>query len=144
MQIIEGFRLITNFLKAKVGERSIVSQSIISYLQDFPLQDLDLVTKKYVDDIFESLDNPEKKSLIQISGNTIIDWQSVANDSEGNPNPEGQTYEDWFGDFPGTVSCWVEDGSGSRVLLPLPVVRLANGDLNIDASNLTNVIVIII
>lgn len=57
MQIVEGIRAIFSYFKAKVGDRSIISESIIEYNGDKPLQDYDLIYKKWFDENSEGQDN---------------------------------------------------------------------------------------
>lgn len=140
MQILTAFRVVTDFLKARFGSK-IISQNVITYTEEFGLDDLDLIYKKYLDLVIDSLDIPTK-SLLIISGETTLDWfDGFATDENGTPTLS--TWSEKYGDLP-TIQCWINLGSGVYVLNDLPITHdTVNGTLTIDASGTTNTKIII-
>lgn len=143
MQIVEGIRGIFTYLKAKVGESFILSEDVISYGQDKALDDYDLVYKRFLMDEIESISDNSPKSLLMISGNITIDWESVATDDQGDPRSDGAAYIDLYGEYPKAITCYVPDGTGAEAVIQLQTERLANGNFRINADGLTDVVVII-
>lgn len=143
MQIVEGIRGIFSYLKAKVGEAFILAENVISYGEAKALDDYDLVYKKFVMDEINAIYDTSAKSLLSISGDTVIDWDSVATDDQGDPRADGATYAGLYGDYPKAITCYVSDGTGVQAVIQLQTERLANGNLRINADGLTDVIVII-
>jgi hypothetical protein len=140
MQILTAFRVLVNFLKSRDGG-NIQAQNIITYTEEFGLDDLDLVYKKYLDLIIDSLAIPTKSKLL-ISGDTTLDWtDGFATDEDGIPTLS--TWSEKYGDLP-TIQCWINIGDDVYVLNDLPVTHdTINGTLTIDASGLTDVKIII-
>ena len=140
MQILTAFRVLVNFLKSRDGN-NIQAQNIITYTEEFGLDDLDLIYKKHLDLELESLNIPSKSKLI-ISGTTIIDWtDGLATDENGDDLLD--TWSDKYGNTP-TIQCWINLGSGVYVLNDLPITHdTVNGTLTIDASGTTNTKIII-
>jgi len=140
MQILTAFRVLVNFLKSRDGN-NIQAQNIIAYTEEFGLDDLDLIYKKYLDSVIDSLAIPTKSKLL-ISGNTTIDWtDGFATDTDGTPTLS--TWSEKFGDNP-TIQCWIDLGSNVYVLNSLPITHdEINGTLTIEATGLTDVKIII-
>ena len=140
MQILTAFRVLVNFLKSKNGS-NIQAQNIITYTEEFGLDDLDLVYKKYLDLVIDALAIPSKSKLL-ISGDTTLDWtDGFATDEDGIPTLS--TWSEKFGDNP-TIQCWIDLGSNVYVLNSLPITHdEINGTLTIEASGLTDVKIII-
>ena len=140
MQILTAFRVLVNFLKSRDGN-NIQAQNIITYTEEFGLDDLDLVYKKYLDLVIDSLAIPSK-SLLLVTGSTILDWNDgFATDTSGTPTLS--TWSEKYGDLP-TIQCWINIGDDVYVLNDLPVTHdTINGTLTIDASGLTDVKIII-
>ena len=140
MQILTAFRVLVNFLKSRDGG-NIQAQNIITYTEEFGLDDLDLVYKKYLDLVIDSLAIPTKSKLL-ISGDTTLDWtDGFATDEDGIPTLS--TWSEKYGDLP-TIQCWINIGDDVYVLNDLPVTHdTINGTLTIDASGLTDVKIII-
>jgi len=96
MQILTAFRVLVNFLKSRDGN-NIQAQNIITYTEEFGLDDLDLIYKKHLDLELESLNIPSKSKLI-ISGDTTLDWvEGFATDVDGTPTLS--TWSEKFGDL---------------------------------------------
>ena len=140
MQILTAYRVVTDFLKARFGSK-IISQNVITYTEEFGLDDLDLVYKKYLDLVIDSLAIPSKSKLL-ISGDTTLDWtDGFATDTDGTPTLS--TWSEKFGNNP-TIQCWIDLGSNVYVLNSLPITHdEINGTLTIEASGLTDVKIII-
>jgi hypothetical protein len=140
MQILTAFRVLVNFLKSRDGG-NIQAQNIITYTEEFGLDDLDLVYKKYLDLIIDSLAIPTKSKLL-ISGDTTLDWtDGFATDEDGIPTLS--TWSEKYGDLP-TIQCWIDLGSNVYVLNSLPITHdTINGTLTIEATGLTDVKIII-
>lgn len=143
MQIVEGIRGIFTYLRAKIGEPFILAESIISYGEEKALEDYDLVYKKFVLDEIKSLYDESAKSLLRLSGDTTIDWNSTATDDQGDARDDGATYGELYGDYPKSITCYVPDGTGAEAIVQLQTERLANGNFRINADGLTDVVVII-
>jgi len=140
MQILTAFRVLVNFLKSRDGN-NIQAQNIITYTEEFGLDDLDLIYKKHLDLELESLNIPSKSKLI-ISGDTTLDWEDgFATDENGTPT--SSTWSEKFGNNP-TIQCWIDLGSNVYVLNSLPITHdEINGTLTIEATGLTDVKIII-
>lgn len=140
MQILTAFRVLVNFLKSRDGN-NIQAQNIITYTEEFGLDDLDLIYKKHLDLELESLNIPSKSKLI-ISGDTTLDWSDgFATDTDGTPTLS--TWSEKFGNNP-TIQCWINIGDSVYVLNDLPITHdTINGTLTIEASGLTDVKIII-
>ena len=140
MQILTAFRIIADSLKARSGVK-IASQNVITYTEEFGLSDLDLIYKKYLDSVIDSLAIPTKSKLL-ISGDTTLDWvDGFATDTDGTPTLS--TWSEKFGNNP-TIQCWIDLGSNVYVLNSLPITHdEINGTLTIEASGLTDVKIII-
>jgi hypothetical protein len=140
MQILTAFRVLVNFLKSRDGN-NIQAQNIITYTEEFGLDDLDLVYKKYLDLVIDSLAIPSK-SLLLVTGSTILDWNDgFATDEDGIPTLS--TWSEKYGDLP-TIQCWINIGDDVYVLNDLPVTHdTINGTLTIEATGLTDVKIII-
>jgi len=140
MQILTAFRIIADSLKARSGAK-IASQNVITYTEEFGLSDLDLIYKKYLDLVIDSLAIPSKSKLL-ISGDTTLDWtDGFATDTDGTPTLS--TWSEKFGNNP-TIQCWIDLGSNVYVLNSLPITHdEINGTLTIEASGLTDVKIII-
>ena len=140
MQILTAFRVLVNFLKSRDGD-NIQAQNIITYTEEFGLDDLDLIYKKHLDLELESLNIPSKSKLI-ISGTTIIDWtDGLATDENGDDLLD--TWSDKYGNTP-IIQCWIDLGSNVYVLNSLPITHdEINGTLTIEATGLTDVKIII-
>ena len=140
MQILTAFRVLVNFLKSRDGG-NIQAQNIITYTEEFGLSDLDLIYKKYLDSVIDSLAIPTKSKLL-ISGDTTLDWtDGFATDEDGIPTLS--TWSEKYGDLP-TIQCWIDLGSNVYVLNSLPITHdEINGTLTIEASGLTDVKIII-
>lgn len=144
-QISEGLRLIYRSIKAKIGFTNILAEDIISYDTEKPIAGLDLVYVNWAKREFGK-NGSAYKSMLTISGIYTIDWNDgLMTDNEGNPNEEEITWVEMFGDYP-VITFFVDplDGSGVEVKIDLNYSKMPNGDIQIDASNLSNVKAIII
>lgn len=141
MQIIEGIRLVVNFIKAKVGERAVIAEDVISYNTEKALDPLDLVYRSYVEDLVAGMSYG--KSLIQASGLTVVVWDSIATDEHGDPNINEATYFDLYGDYPRAITCYVFDEIDSYVLSQVSTRKLSNGNFEIDGTGLSDFKIVI-
>jgi hypothetical protein len=138
MQIIEGLSLLVSYIVNKVEGGFIeIKKGTLRYDEDRPLEELDLVHKKYLESVLPF--GGSLKSRLTISGLTEIDWfNDLATDLDG--NPLDVTWFEYYGRWP-IIQCWFNPDENLE-LITLPI-RWEGDLLIIDATDLTDVMIII-
>lgn len=146
MHTLKAIRLITDFIQKEATELAsrVLAGTVLQYTAEFPLLNrTDIPYKGYVDDEIAGAIPSFYKSRFSISGSTVLDWAvDEVLDESGNP-VTGVTWQDAYGGTPVIQTWWDIAGDGNLIMQQIPISWSDDNKVTIDATGLTDLIVII-
>lgn len=145
MQILQAVEIVAQKLRSFILDEKIIAQSVISYDEDKILEDLDLIYVKYLNERLEGIEpvfSGSIKSKLIISGNHVIDWENgLITDMDGNIDPVNKTWISFYGEFP--IFQFYIQIDDDFININIPFKKMQNGDFEIEATGMTDIICII-